>query len=105
MVILVIPPKVTIKGDMLGAIGNLRYSDHDLTDLKKFPELAPHNYLHMGMNVRSLVITVEVQEWVTVLHQIWILNMMEIPHVGKSVEINICIKLLLSYIHGGFLWL
>jgi hypothetical protein len=47
MVTPVIPPGVTVEGDMLGAIGNLRYSDHDLEDLKKFPELAPHNYLHM----------------------------------------------------------
>jgi len=37
MVTPVIPPGVTIDGDMLGAIGNLRYADHDLVYLKKFP--------------------------------------------------------------------
>jgi hypothetical protein len=65
MVTLVIPPGVIVEGDMLGSIGNLSYSNHDLTDLKKFRELAPHNYLHVGMNLRSLVITIDPQEWVT----------------------------------------
>jgi hypothetical protein len=41
MVTLVIPLGVTIEGDMLGEIENMRYSDHDLGDLKKFPWLAP----------------------------------------------------------------
>jgi len=54
---------------MLGAIGNLRYSDHDLEDLKKFPYLAPHNYFHVGMNPRSAVITIEAQEWAIGLHE------------------------------------
>jgi hypothetical protein len=40
MVTPVILPGVTVKGDRLGVIGSLRFSDRDLTDLKKFPELA-----------------------------------------------------------------
>jgi len=31
--------------------------------------------------------------------------MMEIPHFGKRIEINICVKLFLCCVHGGFLWL
>jgi hypothetical protein len=69
MVTPVIPPGVTVEGDMLGVIGSLRYSDHDLTDLKKFPELAPQNYLRTGMNPGSLVVTVEPKEWVTGLQR------------------------------------
>jgi hypothetical protein len=34
-----------------------------------------------------------------------ILNLLEISHFGRSVEININVKLFLRYIHGGFLWL
>jgi hypothetical protein len=34
-----------------------------------------------------------------------ILNLLEIPHFGRSKEINICVKLLLSFLHKGFLWL
>jgi hypothetical protein len=41
-----IPPGVIIEGDMLGTIGNLKYADHDLEDVKKFPELEIDKYMH-----------------------------------------------------------
>jgi hypothetical protein len=47
-----IPPGVTVEGDMLGAVGSLKFSDHDLADLKKFPELVPHNYLCTSLRPR-----------------------------------------------------
>jgi hypothetical protein len=65
MVTLVIPLGVTVEGDMLGTIGNLRYSNHDLENLNKIPKLAPKNHLHIGMNPRSHVIKVEMKEWET----------------------------------------
>jgi hypothetical protein len=34
-----------------------------------------------------------------------ILNLFYILHFGRSADINICVKLLLSCVHGGFLWL
>jgi hypothetical protein len=34
-----------------------------------------------------------------------ILNLLDIPHFGRSAEINICVKLLLICVHGLFLWL
>jgi hypothetical protein len=63
MVTPMIPPSVTIEGELLHAIQKLRYSNHNLADLEKFPELAPQNYLCIGMNPRSLVITVELKDW------------------------------------------
>jgi hypothetical protein len=41
----------------------------------------------------------------TGLEKIGILNLLDILHFGRSVEINICVKLLLSCVHGGFIWL
>jgi hypothetical protein len=29
----------------------------------------------------------------------------DIPHFGTSTEINFFVKILLSFVHGGFLWL
>jgi hypothetical protein len=84
MVTPVIPPGVTVEGDVIGAIGNLRYPCHNLVDLKKFPDLAPHNYLRTKMNPRSLVVTVEPKEWVTWLQRTRILNLLEIPHFGRT---------------------
>jgi hypothetical protein len=45
------------------------------------------------------------QPWTMDLTQSTILNMMKIPHFGRHQEVNVCIKLLLSSFHGGYLWL
>jgi hypothetical protein len=37
--------------------------------------------------------------------KIGILNLLDILNFGRSTKINICVKLLLSCVHGGFLWL
>jgi hypothetical protein len=34
-----------------------------------------------------------------------ILNMMKIPHFGRHHEVNVCIKIMLSFFHDGYLWL
>jgi hypothetical protein len=39
------------------------------------------------------------------LTQSILLNVMKIPHFGRHQEVNACVKLLLSYYHGGYLWL
>jgi hypothetical protein len=31
--------------------------------------------------------------------------MFNIPHFGQSNDVNACVKLLLTYVHGGYLWL
>jgi hypothetical protein len=61
----VIPLGVSIEGDMLGAVGSLRFSNHDIEYMKKFLELSPQNYLCIGLNPDSLVLIVKLQEWVT----------------------------------------
>jgi hypothetical protein len=58
----VIPPGVTVEGDMLGTVGSLRILDQNPANLKKFPELPPHNYLCTSINPDSLVLRFELQE-------------------------------------------
>jgi hypothetical protein len=100
-----IPPGVIIEGDMLGTVGNMKFADHDLEDIKKFPELAPDKYMHTKLSPRFTGSYSRATRVGTGLEKTCILNLLEIPHFGRSTEINICIKLLLSCIHGGFLWL
>jgi hypothetical protein len=40
---------VVIKEDMLEAIGSMKYVDHDLIDMKKFPELALDKYINVRL--------------------------------------------------------
>jgi hypothetical protein len=53
-----ISPGVIKEGDMLGAVGSLRFPYHDLTDINNFLDLAPHNYLCTSLILDSLVLTV-----------------------------------------------
>jgi hypothetical protein len=50
-------------------------------------------------------ILLEPQEWVSGLERERILNLLEILHFGVSTKINACVKVFLSCVHGGTLWL
>jgi hypothetical protein len=42
--------EVIIDKDMLGKVPQLKYADHDITDVAKFPELVPHEYLELKVD-------------------------------------------------------
>jgi hypothetical protein len=54
-----IPPGLIIEGDMSGTIENLNFADHDLVDIKKFPELGPDKYMRTKLIMDSQVVIVE----------------------------------------------
>jgi hypothetical protein len=51
------------------------------------------------------VILLETKMWVIGVEKSGILNLLEVPHFGRSLEINAYVKLLFNYVHGGTLWL
>lgn len=56
----------------------------------------------------NLVIKDEVlapQEWIENLTPSGLLNLLCIPHFGHSPELNAIVKVLLSCLHDGYLWL
>ena len=42
---------------------------------------------------------------VRVLDRSGLLNLLEIPHFGRDTEVNAVVQVLLSCVHGGYLWL
>ena len=44
-------------------------------------------------------------EHVQVLDQSGLLNLLKIPHFGRGPEVNAVVRVLLSCVHGGYLWL
>ena len=42
---------------------------------------------------------------VRVLEKSGLLNLLEIPHFGRGIEVNVVVRVLLSCVHGGYLWL
>jgi hypothetical protein len=100
-----IPPSVSIEGDMLGNISSLKIVDHDIMDEKKFPQLSREIYLFAKSVLETREIFLKTDMSATRFENSWILYLLEIPHFGRSLEINARVKLLLSFIHGGTLWL
>jgi hypothetical protein len=100
---------VIIDEDMLGKVTQLIYIyiyiDHDIIDTRKFPELAPGKYLELRIDpVMNQAILVP-KVWTRGLERDGILNLFEIPHFGRREEVNVCVNMLLTYVHGGYLWL
>lgn len=45
------------------------------------------------------------QEWIEKWVSSGLLNLLRIPHFGQSLEFNAIVKVLLSCVHEGYLWL
>jgi hypothetical protein len=54
-----IPEKVIVEGDMFGLIPVLNYTDHEITDEKKFPELVPNKFLKKYISSYNHMIVIE----------------------------------------------
>jgi hypothetical protein len=65
-----VPPGVSIEGDMLGRLSSLKFMDHDITDEKKFPELAREKYLCTKSIPGTGEIVLETQVWETGLEKV-----------------------------------
>jgi hypothetical protein len=85
-------------------IAALKFSDFNLSDsdMKVYNMLAPYKYLTRTKGNNSKVIP---QQWTMNLAQSTLLKVMKIPHFKRDQEVNVCVKLLLSCYHGGYLWL
>jgi hypothetical protein len=80
----------------------LKFSDFNLGDRKSYSMIALHKYLTRTKGKNLKIIS---QPWTQNLTQSTLLNVMKIPHFGRHQEVNACMKLLLSFYHGGYLWL
>jgi hypothetical protein len=74
----------------------------NLDDIKNYAMLAPHRYLMKMTGKKPKIVP---QPWIKEIARSMILNVMKIPHFGRHQEVNVCIKILLSCYHGGYLWL
>jgi hypothetical protein len=89
-------------GPQLGQILMLKISDFNLGDCKNYGMLAPHKYLTKTIGKKSKIVP---QSWTMDIARSTILNVMKIPHFDRHQEVNVCIKILKSCYHGGYLWL
>lgn len=100
----IVSPGVEIKGDFLGQLNNLKYADHDVRDIAKFPDFSKQNYMDLKPQLGGIVLYEE-YNWALGLKESTILNFLDITHFGRNLKVNAYVKKLLSCIHGGTLWL
>ena len=61
--------------------------------------------MSMTVNPMMKVEALTSQAWIASLQPSGLLNLLQIPHFERSNEITAVVKVLLSYMHGGHLWL
>jgi hypothetical protein len=93
------------EGSLLGYVNDLKYQDYNLLDHIKFLQFQVDQYMVMTVNPATKVEALTPQAWIASLQPSRLLNLLQIPHFGRSNEINVVVKVLLSCVHRGQLWL
>jgi hypothetical protein len=84
-----LPDAVVTVDDMLGKVPKLRYSDHDVRDVTKFPDLAEETYLTNTGEIGPLGKPImEPTQWITGLYNSGIMNLLDIPHFGHGKNVR-----------------
>jgi hypothetical protein len=97
-----LPKGIRTVEPQLVLIPALKISDFNLGDRKNYVMLTPHRYLTKTTGKKPKI---GPQPWIKEIVRSMILNVMKIPHFGIHQEVNVCVKILLSCYHGGYLWL
>ena len=105
---LILPPldkRVREEGNLWQNMHAVKFADYNLGDSKQYPHFRRDNYLTIERNPRT-----QRDEFVPMAHvqhlvKPGLLNLLEIPHFGRGPEVNAVVRMLLSCVHGGYLWL
>jgi hypothetical protein len=97
-----IPKGIRVVGPQLGQIPTLNKNEFNLGDRNDYSMLAPHRYFMRTTGKKLRIVS---QPWIKELAQSTILNVINISHFGRHLEVNTCVKLLFSCYHGGYMWL
>ena len=103
-----IPPidsRVKENGDLIGYAGVVKFIDYNLGDGKTYPHFKPDHYLKHEKNPWTGQEELVPMPHVEVLEPSGLLNLLRLPHFGRSAEVTAVVRILLSSVHGGYLWL
>jgi hypothetical protein len=86
-----LPNAMVTVDDMLGKLRKLRYSDHDVHDATKFPNLVEETYLANTREIGPLGKSImEPEQWITGLYNYDIMNLLDILHFVCSKNRDLC---------------
>jgi hypothetical protein len=101
-----IPDAMVTVEDMLGNVLRLRYSDHDVHNATKLLDLAEETYLANTMEIGPLDKTImDPTQWIMELYKSGIISLSDILHFMHGTNVMLYIKQLVTYVHGGILWM
>jgi hypothetical protein len=83
---------VVVVKDMMGFVPKLKYVDHDVTELEKFPDLVQEVYIENRGSTLKGILKMESKQWIMGLYNYGIMNLLEIPHFGRGRDVNACVK-------------
>jgi hypothetical protein len=99
------PEGIGVDLQLLGHVRKLKFSDHDVSNERKYLELAPQFFSEtIALNPLEGTIT-KPRKWAAGLDRTRILGLLKIPHFGRGQYASACIKKLLAVTHGGDIWL
>jgi hypothetical protein len=97
---------VVIVDDILKKVPKLRYSDHDVCDVTKFPDFSKETYLENIEEIGPLGKPImEPAQRITRLYNYDIINLLDILHFGHGKNVGLCVKQLLSRVYNDILWM
>jgi hypothetical protein len=100
-----IPKGVQVESQLLGHVGKLKYSDHDITNETRYPQLTPRVFMqNIVVNQLGEMIS-QPNQWVVGLDRTGILGLLKLPHFSRGQYVIACIKKLLAVMHGGDIWM
>ena len=105
---LILPPldkRVKEDGNLWRNMHAVKFADYNLGDTKLYPQFRRDRYLTVQRNTRTQRDEFVPMEHVQHLVKPGLLNLLEIPHFGRGPEVNAVVRMLLSCVHGGYLWL
>ena len=100
-----IDSRVKEDGDLLGYAVVAKFIDYNLADAKTYPQFWPDQYLTIQKNPRTGADDYIPMDHVQILERSGLLNLLRLPHFRRGAEVNAVVCILLSCLHGGYLWL
>jgi hypothetical protein len=79
---------VEISNEMVGGVNTMKYSNHDVADTIKFPNLSQQNYMESRGEVPLGMPLLAPTQWILGLYNIGIMNLLDIPNFGHDKHIN-----------------
>ena len=92
-------------GYLLWYAAIVKFIDYNLGDSKTYPQFQPDQYLTIQKNPRTGADDYIPMDHVHILERSGLLNLLILPHFGRGAEVNAMVRILLSCLHGGYLWL